>query len=87
MAFELDGQTFTGLNGGPLFQFSEAISFQVNCDTQDEVRHYWNQLSESGPPEAQQCSWLRTSSACPGKSCPPSLLKLLGDPDPVKASA
>ena len=54
VAFELDGQTFTGLNGGPLFQFSEAISFQVNCETQDEVDHYWKQLSQGGPPEAQQ---------------------------------
>ncbi len=85
VAFELDGQTFTGLNGGPLFQFSEAISFQVNCDTQDEVDHYWNQLSEGGPPEAQQCSWLKDQFGVSWQIVPTILLKLLGDPDPVKA--
>jgi len=57
--FELDGQRFTGLNGGPLFTFSEAISFQVSCETQDEVDHYWNALSAGGDPAAQQCGWLK----------------------------
>jgi predicted 3-demethylubiquinone-9 3-methyltransferase (glyoxalase superfamily) len=72
VAFELDGQTFTGLNGGPLFQFSEAISFQVNCETQDEVDHYWNQLSRGGPPERSNAAGSRTSSGYRGKSCRPS---------------
>ncbi len=57
--FELDGHSFTALNGGPLFKFSEAISFQVNCETQDEVDHYWDKLSAGGDPKAQQCGWLK----------------------------
>ncbi|WP_426070999.1 VOC family protein [Janthinobacterium sp. DSP2-3-3] len=85
VAFELDGQTFTGLNGGPLFQFSEAISFQVNCETQDEVDHYWTQLSEGGPPEAQQCSWLKDQFGVSWQIVPTIMIKLLTDPDPVKA--
>jgi predicted 3-demethylubiquinone-9 3-methyltransferase (glyoxalase superfamily) len=59
VAFELDGQPFTALNGGPLFTFSEAISLQVNCDTQDEIDHYWSRLGEGGPVEARQCGWLK----------------------------
>jgi predicted 3-demethylubiquinone-9 3-methyltransferase (glyoxalase superfamily) len=58
VAFELDGQTFTALNGGPVFTFNEAISLQVNCTTQDEIDHYWARLSEGGDPAAQQCGWL-----------------------------
>ncbi|MFZ4875769.1 VOC family protein [Janthinobacterium sp. Mn2066] len=85
VAFELDGQTFTGLNGGPLFQFTEAISFQVNCETQDEVDHYWEQLSESGPKQAQQCGWLKDQFGVSWQIVPVILPKLLSDPDPVKA--
>ena len=59
VAFELDGQSFTALNGGPVFTFSEAISFQVVCDSQQEIDHYWNNLKEGGPQEAQQCGWLK----------------------------
>ncbi len=59
VAFELDGQPFTALNGGPIFTFNEAISFQVNCDTQDEIDHYWEKLSAGGDPAAQQCGWLK----------------------------
>jgi predicted 3-demethylubiquinone-9 3-methyltransferase (glyoxalase superfamily) len=59
VAFELDGQTFTALNGGPLFRFSEAVSLQVHCDTQGEIDHYWTRLSEGGDPAAQQCGWLK----------------------------
>jgi predicted 3-demethylubiquinone-9 3-methyltransferase (glyoxalase superfamily) len=57
--FELDGQSFTGLNGGPMFKFSEAISFQVTCETQAEIDRYWEKLGEGGDPEAQQCGWLK----------------------------
>ena len=85
VAFELDGQTFTGLNGGPLFQFSEAISFQVNCETQDEVDHYWTQLSEGGPPQAQQCGWLKDQFGVSWQIVPTIMIKLLTDPDPAKA--
>ncbi len=56
--FELAGQSFGALNGGPQFRFSPAISLQVHCETQDEIDYYWNQLSRGGAPEAQQCGWL-----------------------------
>lgn len=59
VAFELDGQPFTALNGGPVFTFNEAISLRVNCDTQDEIDHYWSRLGEDGPTEARQCGWLK----------------------------
>lgn len=59
IAFELDGQPLTALNGGPIFQFSEAISLQVFCDTQDEIDHYWRQLGAGGDPNAQVCGWLK----------------------------
>ncbi|HEV7282661.1 MAG TPA: VOC family protein [Pirellulaceae bacterium] len=57
--FELDGQSFTGLNGGPVFKFNEAVSFQVTCETQAEIDRYWEKLGEGGDPEAQQCGWLK----------------------------
>ena len=57
--FELDGQTFTALNGGPMFKITEAISFQVMCDTQAEIDHFWDSLSAGGDPKAQQCGWLK----------------------------
>lgn len=59
VAFELDGQRFTALNGGPVFKFNEAISFQVLCDSQEEIDHYWDRLAEGGDPAAQQCGWLK----------------------------
>lgn len=57
--FELNGQPFTALNGGPIFQFSEAISFQIDCKDQQEVDYYWEKLSAGGDPKAQQCGWLK----------------------------
>ncbi|HEU4628589.1 MAG TPA: VOC family protein [Gemmatimonadaceae bacterium] len=59
VAFELDGQPFTALNGGPVFTFNEALSLQVNCETQEEIDHYWARLSEGGDPKAQVCGWLK----------------------------
>ena len=59
VAFELDGHPFTALNGGPLFKFNEAVSFQVECDTQEEIDHYWEKLGAGGDPNAQQCGWLK----------------------------
>lgn len=59
VSFELDGQSFVGLNGGPLFKFSEAVSFQINCDTQEEIDYYWEQLGAGGDPKAQVCGWLK----------------------------
>ena len=57
--FELDGQAFTALNGGPAFTFNEAISLQVHCATQDEIDYYWDKLGAGGDPKAQQCGWLK----------------------------
>lgn len=59
VAFELDGQAFLALNGGPVFTFNEAISLMVNCETQDEIDYYWETLSAGGDPRAQQCGWLK----------------------------
>ena len=59
VAFELEGQSFTALNGGPMFQLSEAVSFQVDCATQEEIDYYWDKLREGGDPECQQCGWLK----------------------------
>lgn len=59
VVFEIDGQSFTALNGGPLFKFNEAVSFQVHCQTQGEIDYYWEKLSASGDPNAQQCGWLK----------------------------
>ena len=59
VAFELDGHSFTALNGGPHFTFNEAVSLQVNCDTQEEIDHYWEKLGAGGDPKAQQCGWVK----------------------------
>ena len=59
VAFELDGQSFVALNGGPQFKFNEAISFQINCDTQEEIDYYWQKLGAGGDPNAQVCGWLK----------------------------
>jgi predicted 3-demethylubiquinone-9 3-methyltransferase (glyoxalase superfamily) len=59
VAFQLDGQEFVALNGGSIFKFTEAISFVVNCESQDEVDYYWGKLSAGGDPKAQQCGWLK----------------------------
>jgi predicted 3-demethylubiquinone-9 3-methyltransferase (glyoxalase superfamily) len=83
--FELDGQPFTALNGGPVFKFNEAISFQINCETQEEVDHYWNSLSEGGDERAQQCGWLKDKFGLSWQVVPTVLSRLLKDPDPAKA--
>lgn len=59
VAFELDGQSFVGLNGGPHFKFNEAVSFQIHCDTQEEIDYYWQKLGAGGDPKAQVCGWLK----------------------------
>ena len=80
VAFELDGQTFTALNGGPVFTFNEAISLQVNCETQQEVDDYWEKLSAGGDPAAQQCGWLKDKYGVSWQIVPTVLPKLVGDP-------
>jgi len=85
VAFELDGQPFVALNGGPLFTFTEAISFQVACETQDEVDHFWEKLSEGGDERAQQCGWLKDRYGVSWQVVPAALGRLLADPDPERA--
>jgi predicted 3-demethylubiquinone-9 3-methyltransferase (glyoxalase superfamily) len=82
--FELDGQGFTALNGGPLFKFNEAISFQVSCETQAELDHYWEKLSAGGDPKAQQCGWLKDKFGVSWQVVPAILPKLMSDPDAKK---
>jgi predicted 3-demethylubiquinone-9 3-methyltransferase (glyoxalase superfamily) len=84
VAFELDGQPFTALNGGPLFKFTEAISFQVNCDSQEEVDYYWERLSVGGDPNAQQCGWLKDRFGVSWQIVPTILPQLISDPDSAK---
>jgi predicted 3-demethylubiquinone-9 3-methyltransferase (glyoxalase superfamily) len=83
--FEINGQPFTALNGGPVFQFTEAISFQVPCDTQEEVDYYWDRLSEGGDEQAQQCGWLKDKYGVSWQIVPTVLSELVGDPDSAKS--
>jgi predicted 3-demethylubiquinone-9 3-methyltransferase (glyoxalase superfamily) len=85
VSFELDGQPFAALNGGPLFTFSEAISFQISCETQEEVDHYWSKLSAGGDPNAQQCGWLKDKFGLSWQVVPTVLFQMLMDPDPAKS--
>jgi predicted 3-demethylubiquinone-9 3-methyltransferase (glyoxalase superfamily) len=82
VAFELDGQAFTAPNGGPIFKFNEAISFQVNCETQHEVDHYWEKLSAGGDEKAQQCGWLKDQYGVSWQVVPSFLPEMINDPDP-----
>jgi len=84
--FELNGQTFTALNGGPVFKFTEAISFIVNCESQEEVDYYWERLSAGGDPQAQQCGWLKDKYGLSWQIVPNVLVKLLRDKDAEKAA-
>ena len=84
VSFELDGQPFLALNGGPQFPFTEAISFQVHCDTQQEVDHYWERLGAGGDEKAQHCGWLKDKFGVSWQIVPKALFELLGDPDAGK---
>jgi predicted 3-demethylubiquinone-9 3-methyltransferase (glyoxalase superfamily) len=83
--FELAGQRFTAINGGPIFKFSEAISFVVHCETQDELDHYWDKLSAGGDATAQQCGWLKDRFGVSWQIVPTILTNLLSESDPVKS--
>jgi predicted 3-demethylubiquinone-9 3-methyltransferase (glyoxalase superfamily) len=85
--FELDGQTFTALNAGPLFKFNEAISFQINCETQDEVNYYWEKLRAGGDERAQQCGWLKDRYGVSWQVVPTVLADLIKDPDSEKSQS
>jgi predicted 3-demethylubiquinone-9 3-methyltransferase (glyoxalase superfamily) len=82
--FQLDGQEFTALNGGPEFSFTEATSFVVRCTDQAEVDHFWNNLSEGG--EESQCGWLKDRFGLSWQIVPDRLRELLSDPDPERAN-
>ena len=79
--FEIERQKFLGLNGGPTFKFNEAISFQVYCETQEEVDYYWEKLSEGGDEKAQQCGWLKDKYGVSWQIVPIILIKMLKDKD------
>jgi len=85
VAFELDGQAFTALNGGPMFKFNEAISFQVNCETQEEVDYFWEKLTEDGDEKAQQCGWLKDKYGVSWQIVPAVLLEMIDDPNSEKS--
>lgn len=80
VAFELDDQPFTALNGGPVFRFNEAISLQVSCDTQAELDHFWERLSEGGDESAQRCGWLKDRYGVSWQIVPAMIADLVGDP-------
>lgn len=84
-AFELEGQSFTALNGGPVFQFSEAISLQITCENQDEVDYYWVKLSQGGDGKAQQCGWLKDRFGLSWQVVPLVMIEMLVDPDTAKS--
>ena len=81
--FELDGQRFTGLNGGPHFKFTEAVSFVVHCKTQEEVDTFWGKLLEGG--QESQCGWLKDKYGLSWQIVPTILAEMLRDPDPQKS--
>lgn len=82
--FEIEGQKFLALNGGPIFRFNEAISFQIYCETQDEVDYYWNKLTEGGDKNAQVCGWLKDKFGVSWQVVPNVLVKMLQDKDSKK---
>ena len=83
--FEIEGQKFLALNGGPIFKFNEAISFQVYCETQEELDNYWEKLSEGGDEKAQQCGWLKDKYGVSWQIVPTILIKMLKDNDSKKS--
>lgn len=85
VAFELDGNPFTALNGGPIFTFNEAISLQVYCTTQTELDHYWDRLSAGGDAAAQQCGWLKDKYGMSWQIVPATLEEMISDADHRKS--
>jgi predicted 3-demethylubiquinone-9 3-methyltransferase (glyoxalase superfamily) len=81
--FEIEGQRFVALNGGPHFKFNEAVSFQVHCETQEEIDHYWSKLAEGG--EEGPCGWLKDRFGLSWQVVPKALPDMLMDPDPEKS--
>jgi predicted 3-demethylubiquinone-9 3-methyltransferase (glyoxalase superfamily) len=84
VSFELAGQGFTALNGGPMFKFSEAVSLQIMCDTAAEVDHFWSRLGQGGPAEAQQCGWLKDRFGLSWQVIPKRFMSMITDSDKEK---
>ena len=80
VAFEIDGQKFTALNGGPVFKFNEAVSLQVLCKTQKEIDYYWDKLGEGGDPNARQCGWLKDKFGLSWQVGPVGMAKMFKNP-------
>ena len=85
VAFDLDEQEFVALNGGPHFRISEAVSFVVNCESQEEIDHYWNHLTAGGDPAAQQCGWLKDKFGVSWQVVPVEAIRLLQGDDKARA--
>ncbi len=85
VAFQLDGQDFTALNGGPAFKFNEAVSLVVHCKSQDEVDRYWDRLSAGGDPASQQCGWLKDKYGVSWQVVPDEMITLISQPDAGKS--
>jgi len=85
VAFEIEGQQFVALNGGPEFKFNEAISFQIHCESQEEVDYFWDRLTAGG--EEGPCGWLKDKYGVSWQVTPKALLEMLSDPDPEKSQA
>jgi predicted 3-demethylubiquinone-9 3-methyltransferase (glyoxalase superfamily) len=81
VVFELDGQRFTALNGGPLFTFNEAVSLEIHCESQEEVDRYWERLGEGGDPAARQCGWLKDRFGVSWQVIPEGMDEMFEDPD------
>ena len=81
VTFELDGQQFTALNGGPMFTFNEAISLEVHCKDQEEVDYYWERLGEGGDPAARQCGWLKDRCGVSWQIIPTAMERMFEDPE------
>jgi predicted 3-demethylubiquinone-9 3-methyltransferase (glyoxalase superfamily) len=82
VAFEIDGQAFLALNGGPNFKFNEAVSFQISCETQEEIDYFWNRLTEGG--QERPCGWLKDRYGVSWQVVPAMLPQMLMDPDAEK---
>jgi len=85
VVFELDGQQYTALNGGPQFKFTEAISFQIDCQTQEEVDYFWDKLSAGGDPKSQQCGWLKDKFGVSWQVVPSIVSEMISHPDAAKS--
>jgi predicted 3-demethylubiquinone-9 3-methyltransferase (glyoxalase superfamily) len=83
--FELEGQPFMALNGGPLFKFNEAVSLVIHCDNQSEIDYYWEKLSAGGDPKAQQCGWLKDKYGLSWQVTPKQLKEMMVDDDREKS--